>query len=46
MRKYKITDSTDSPSIKEELKQRIQVKAQMERRFDKHNKFCRQNKIF
>ena len=36
----------DIPSIKEELKQKIQVKAQRERRFDTRSKFYRQNKIF
>ena len=46
IRKYKITNVIDIPSIKEELKQKIQVKAQRERRFDKRNKFYRQNKIF
>ena len=33
-------------SIKEELKQKIQVKAQRERQFDNRNKFYGQNKIF
>ena len=46
IRKYEIKNVIDIPSIKEELKQKIQVKAQRERRFDKHNKFYRQNKIF
>ena len=46
IREYKITIGIDIPSIKEELKQKIQVKAQRERRFDKRNKFYRQNKIF
>ena len=31
IRKYKITNVIDIPSIKEELKQKIQVKAQRER---------------
>ena len=44
--KYKITNVIDIPSIKEELKQKIQVKAQRERRFDKRNKCYRQNKVF
>ena len=36
MRKYKITSVIDIPSIKKELKQKMQVKAQKERqRFDK-----------
>ena len=46
IRKYKITSAIDIPIIKEELKQKIQVKAQTERQFDKRNKFYRQNKIF
>ena len=40
IRKYKIRNITDIPSIKEQLKQKLQVKAQMGRRFDKRNKFC------
>ena len=40
IRKYKIRNITDIQSIKEQLKQKLQVKAQMERRFDKRNKFC------
>ena len=40
---YKIRSVTDISSIKEELKQKIKVKAQRERRFDKRNKFYRQN---
>ena len=39
IRKYKITNAIDIPSIKEELKQKIQVKAQRKRRFDKRYKF-------
>ena len=46
IRKYKITSDNNIPSIKEKLKQKVQVKAQKERRFDKRNKFYRQNKIF
>ena len=46
IRKYKITNAIDIPSIKEDLKQKIQVKAQREKRFDKRKKFYRQNKIF
>ena len=46
IRKYKIRNAIDIPSIKEELKQKIQVKAQRERQFDKRNKFYRQKKIF
>ena len=46
IRKYKITSAIDIPSIKEKLKQKIQVKAHRERRFDKRNTFYRQNKIF
>ena len=46
IRKYKIKNVIDIPGIKEELRQKIQVKAQRERRFDKRNKFYRQNKLF
>ena len=46
IRKDKIKNFIDIPSIKEEIKQKIQVKAQRERRFDKCNKFYKQNKIF
>ena len=46
IRKYKITNAVDIPSIYEELKQNIQVKAQRERQFDNCNKFYWQNKIF
>ena len=46
IKKYKIRNAIDIPSIKEELKQKIQVKAQRERQFDKRNKFYRQKKIF
>ena len=46
IRKYKIRNTIDIPGIKEELKQKIQVQAQRERRFDKCNKFYKQNKIF
>ena len=42
----KMTSANDIASIKERLKQRMQVKAQRERRFDKRNKFYRQNRIF
>ena len=34
------------PSIKEELKQKFQIKAQRLRRYEKQSKFFRQNKIF
>ena len=37
IRKYKPTSANDIPSIKMELKQKLQVKAQRERRFDKRN---------
>ena len=46
IRTYKITGANDVPSIKEELKQKMQVNVQRERQFDKRNKFYRQNKIF
>ena len=39
IRKYKITNAIDIPSIKEEPKQKIQAKTQRERLFDKRNKF-------
>ena len=45
IRKYKITSVNDIPSINEELKQKMKVKALRERRFDKRNKFYRPNKI-
>lgn len=46
IRKYKIENKETIPIIKEELKQKLQVKAQRLRRFTKRNKFYRQNKIF
>ena len=46
MRKYKIKNVIHISSIKEKIKQKIQVRAQGERRFDKRNKFYKQNKIF
>ena len=46
IRKYKITKVIDIPSIKKELKQKVQVKAQRKTRFHKRNKFYRQNEIF
>ena len=46
IRKYKITSVNGIPSIKEDVKQKLRVKAQRERQFDEHNKFYRQNKIF
>ena len=46
IRKCKITNVVDIPSIKEELKRKTQVKAERERRFDKRNKFYKQNKVF
>ena len=39
IRKYKITNAIDIPSIKEEPKQKIQAKTKRERLFDKRNKF-------
>jgi len=45
-RKYKIVSKSQIPSIKEELKQKLQVKAQRLRRYEKRSKFFRQNKIF
>ena len=46
IRKYQIDSKEKIPAIKEELKQKLQVKAQRLRRFTKSNKFYRQNKIF
>ena len=46
VRKYKIESKTQIPCIKEELKQKLQVKAQRMRRFEKRSKFFRQNRIF
>ena len=46
VRKYKIESKTQIPCIKEELKQKLQVKAQRMRRFEKRSKFLRQNRIF
>ena len=43
VRTYKVPSAVDISSIKEELKQKIQVKLQRERRFDKRNKFYRPN---
>ena len=41
-----VTDENSLLTAKETLKQRIQVKAQRLRRYDKRNRFYRQNKIF
>ena len=46
LRKYNIKDREQIAVIKEELKQKLQVKAQRLRRFNKRTKFYRQNKIF
>ena len=46
VRKYKIESKNQTPCIKEELKQKLQVKAQRMRRFEKRSKFFRQNRIF
>ncbi|XP_065067405.1 uncharacterized protein LOC135692976 [Rhopilema esculentum] len=46
LRKYKIKSKDQVPAIQEELKQKLQVKAQRLRRYIKRNKFYRQNKIF
>ena len=43
VRTYKVPSVVNIPSIKEELKQKIQVKTQGERRFDKRYKFYRLN---
>ena len=41
-----VTDENSLLTAKETLKQRIKVKAQRLRRYDKRNRFYRQNKIF
>ena len=41
-----VTDENSLLTAKETLKQKIQVKAQRLRRYDKRNRFYRQNKIF
>ena len=46
VRKYKTVSKSKIPSIKEELKQKLQVKAQRLRRYEKRSKFFRKNKIF
>ena len=46
IRKYKITSDNDIPNITEELKEKMQVKAQREERFDTRNKFYRHKRIF
>lgn len=46
IRKYRVENKDQIPAIKEELKQKLQVKAQRLRRFTKRNDFYRQNKIF
>ena len=43
VRIYKVPSAVNIPSIKGELKQKIKVKTQGERRFDKRYKFCRLN---
>ena len=44
--KYRIIDNTDIPVIKETLKQRIQLKAQRKRRYEKRTRFYKQNNTF
>ncbi|XP_042883074.1 uncharacterized protein LOC122260048 [Penaeus japonicus] len=46
IRKYQIENKEQIPVIKEELKQKLQVKAQRLRQFTKRNDFYRQNNIF
>ena len=41
IRRYKSTNDINIPGIKEELKQKMQIKAKTERRLDKRNKFYR-----
>ena len=45
-RELKIVDTPSLDIAKENLKQKMQLKAQRLRRFDKRNKFYRQNKVF
>ena len=44
--KYKLQNENDIAMGKERIKQKVQVKAQRIRRFEKRTKFYRQNKIF
>ena len=45
-RKHKLQNENDITTAKERIKQKVQVKAQRIRRFEKRTKFYRQNKIF
>ena len=45
-RKYSIKTDSDIATTSEILKQKIQLKAQRIRRYEKRTKFFRQNKIF
>ena len=46
VRKYKLKDNKDVKEAREVLKQKIQLKAQRIKRYEKRSKFYRQNKIF
>ena len=46
IKKYHLKEEHQISTIKEELKQKLQCKAQKLRRFIKRNNFYRQNKIF
>ena len=46
VRKFKLKDDNDIKGAKEVLKQKIQLKAQRIKRFEKRSNFYRQNKIF
>ena len=45
-RKYKLKNENDITTAKERIKQKVHVKAQRIRRFEKRTKFYRQTKIF
>ena len=45
-RKYKLKSLEDIPPVKETLKQKVTVKAQRLRRFEKRSKFYSQNRVF
>ena len=45
-RKFNLKNHAEIPVLKEELKQKMQAKAQRLRRFEKRSKFYRQNKTF
>ena len=45
-KKYKMKNFEDLATLKETLKENIQLKTQRMRRYDKRSKFCRQNNTF